>query len=151
MDVCYVHFVVGSPVVTSTRLPVLGCVAACQSSHSAVLFVIISGLVSSLSQLPHLGSEAALAERLSAERLQAERMALTADPLLRLQMAGLPPSAAAQAAHAQAQAHAAREQQSQHAHTHTHAHAHTHLHLHQPEAAGLLAPPFPRRTTAPPR
>ena len=64
-----------------------------------------------------------MAERLSAEWLQAEqRMAMAADPMVRLQMAGLHQSAAVAAAAAAA-------------HTHTHAHAHTHLHLHQPDPA----------------
>ena len=64
-----------------------------------------------------------MAERLSAEWLQSEqRMAMAADPMVRLQMAGLHQSAAVAAAAAAA-------------HTHTHAHAHTHLHLHQPDPA----------------
>lgn len=77
---------------------------------------------------------AALMERLSAaermsaaERLQAERMALQ-DPMIRLQMSGIPGASAAAAAAAAAQ----------HAHTHTHAHSHTHLHLHQPD---VIPPP----------
>jgi len=71
----------------------------------------------------------AMAERLSAEWLQSEqRMAMAADPMIRLQMAGLHQSAAVAAAAAAA-------------HTHTHAHAHTHLHLHQPDPA-LGGPPL---------
>jgi arginine-glutamic acid dipeptide repeat-containing protein len=50
-------------------------------------------------------------ERLSMERMQAERLAMTSDPMIRLQISGL--AAAAQQAH-----------------THNHAHNHTHLHLH---------------------
>ena len=66
-------------------------------------------------------------ERLSAERLYAERtMAMTADPMVRLQMANMgipvPPENPG--------------------HSHTHSHNHTHLHLHnqqQQENANALA------------
>lgn len=82
------------------------------------------------SELFHHGS-AAVAERLSAERLHAERMALSADPLVRLQMASLglptPPVGGMNPG----------------AHTHTHSHSHTHLHLHPGETNAGVPPPPP--------
>ncbi|KAL3861507.1 hypothetical protein ACJMK2_007536 [Sinanodonta woodiana] len=62
-------------------------------------------------------------ERLSAERFHAERMALAADPMIQLQMAG--------------------NLGLTHAHTHTHAHSHTHLHLHQPDQIMPISPFMP--------
>ncbi|XP_015919122.1 arginine-glutamic acid dipeptide repeats protein isoform X2 [Parasteatoda tepidariorum] len=64
-------------------------------------------------------SEAAAIERINAERAHSERLMLGADPLLRLQMAGLAPEL--------------------HTHAHTHAHAHTHLHLHPHDAVSAAA------------
>ncbi|XP_062581142.1 arginine-glutamic acid dipeptide repeats protein-like isoform X2 [Saccostrea cucullata] len=84
------------------------------------------------SELFHHGP-AAVAERLSAERLHAERMALSADPLVRLQMASLgiptPPVGVGPTG----------------THSHTHSHSHTHLHLHPGEnnAGGPPPPPSP--------
>lgn len=77
---------------------------------------------------PHPGVAAAQLEA-------AERLALAADPMVRLQMAGISP-----------EYHA-------HTHAHTHAHSHTHLHLHpgqqaaaaQQEALGLAAAGHPYR------
>lgn len=75
---------------------------------------------------PHPGVAAAQLEA-------AERLALAADPMVRLQMAGISP-----------EYHA-------HTHAHTHAHSHTHLHLHpgqqaaaaaQQEALGLAGHPY---------
>ena len=57
-------------------------------------------------------------ERLSMERMQAERLAMTSDPMIRLQMSGLASAA----------------------HTHNHAHNHTHLHLHGQDN---MPPPSP--------
>lgn len=79
--------------------------------------------------MERLSAERLSAERLTAERLQAERMAFSQDPMIRLQMAGLPAAAAAAAA----------ASSTPQAHTHTHAHSHTHLHLHQPDGV----PPGP--------
>lgn len=64
-------------------------------------------------------SEAAVIDRMNAERAHSERLMLGADPLLRLQMAGLTPEL--------------------HTHAHTHAHAHTHLHLHPHDAVAAAA------------
>lgn len=64
-------------------------------------------------------SEAAAIDRMNAERAHSERLMLGADPLLRLQMAGLTPEL--------------------HTHAHTHAHAHTHLHLHPHDAVSAAA------------
>lgn len=63
---------------------------------------------------PHPGVAAAQLEA-------AERLALAADPMVRLQMAGLNP-----------EYHA-------HTHAHTHAHSHTHLHLHPGQQAAAAA------------
>lgn len=60
------------------------------------------------------------------DRLTAERMALSNDPLLRLQIASLPPEMQVHAAHT-------------HAHTHAHAHTHLHLHPHDPVSAAAAA------------
>jgi len=60
---------------------------------------------------PHPGSVAA------AQLEAAERLALSTDPMVRLQMAGISP-----------EYHA-------HTHAHTHAHSHTHLHLHPSQQA----------------
>ncbi|XP_072949517.1 uncharacterized protein Gug [Epargyreus clarus] len=82
--------------------------------------VPVSGAPSHHPHHPHPGVAAAQLEA-------AERLALAADPMVRLQMAGINP-----------EYHA-------HTHAHTHAHSHTHLHLHpgqqaaqaQQEALGL--------------
>jgi len=72
-------------------------------------------------------SERLLAERLHAERLN-ERLMLPADPIYRLEMAGLGTANVSEQSHT------------------THTHSHTHLHLHQPDAAAAAAaalyPPF---------
>ena len=92
--------------------------------------------------MERLSAERMSAERMTAERLQAERMAFTHDPMVRLQMTGLPGAAAAAAAAAAS---------SQQAHTHTHAHSHTHLHLHQPDGVPPgPGPPPPLHPLLPP-
>lgn len=86
---------------------------------------------------PHPGSVAA------AQLEAAERLALSTDPMVRLQMAGISP-----------EYHA-------HTHAHTHAHSHTHLHLHPSQqaqqaqaqeaaaaAAGTAGFPLPASATA---
>lgn len=78
---------------------------------------------------------AAAMDRMSAERLQAERLALSTDPMVRLQMASLSASAATSAA-------------STHAHTHTHAHAHTHLHVHQQDPLATPVHPYAAANSA---
>lgn len=97
--------------------------------------VPVTGAPSHHPHHPHPGVAAAQLEA-------AERLALAADPMVRLQMAGINP-----------EYHA-------HTHAHTHAHSHTHLHLHpgqqaaaqaQQEALGLgLGPGAPYRPLAHP-
>lgn len=76
--------------------------------------VPVSGAQSHHPHHPHPGVAAAQLEA-------AERLALAADPMVRLQMAGINP-----------EYHA-------HTHAHTHAHSHTHLHLHPGQQAAAQA------------
>ena len=94
-----------------------------------------TGISHLLGEQGYVTAAAAAMDRMSAERLQAERLALSTDPMVRLQMASLSASAATSAA-------------STHAHTHTHAHAHTHLHVHQQDPLATPVHPYAAANSA---